>query len=399
MSESQSRRVSISREVAIPDHLKVERYRRAPEVGPRILFFSGGTALRDASRELIRYTHNSVHIITPFDSGGSSAVLREAFGMPAVGDIRNRLMALSDQTVHGNPEIYRLFTYRLSAEEDNADLEAELDDMASGRHRYVRTIPDPMRKIILNHFKDFMESIPEDFDLRGASVGNLILAAGYLANRRQMDPVVYLFSRLVQVCGTVTPVVNRDLHLAARLRGGRVVVGQHLLTGKETGPLEEPVESLWLTESLNSEGLTEAVADKSVLDALSEAELICYPVGSFYTSVVANLLPRGVGRAIAANPCPKVFVPNTGHDPEALGMSVADQVKNLGEYVRADGVNGQAIPDLVIVDTRRGDYRTPFDATEVEKLGAKVVDCELVSDESAPLIDGRRLCEVLLSLT
>lgn len=399
MSDLQCRRVSISREVAIPDHLKVERYRRAPEVGPRILFLSGGTALRDTSRELIRYTHNSVHIITPFDSGGSSAVLRDAFAMPAVGDIRNRLMALSDQTVHGNPEIYRLFTYRLSEDAEQDELKAELAEMASGKHRYVCSVPDPMRKIILNHFQDFLERMPADFDLRGASVGNLVLAAGYLTSRRQMDPVVYLFSKLVQVCGTVMPVVNRDLHLAARLRDDRVIVGQHLLTGKESAPLDSPVESLWLAESLQDEDPVEPTVDENVLEALAQAELICYPVGSFYTSVVANLLPRGVGNAVADNPCPKVFVPNMGRDPEAIGMTVADQVATLGECLRADGVTERTVPDLVIVDTRRGDYRIPFDAEEVEALGARVVDCDLVSDESEPYIDGRLLSQVLLSLT
>ena len=50
---------------------------------------------------LPRYTHNSTHLITPFDSGGSSASLREAFGMLSVGDLRNRLLALADD---GSPE-------------------------------------------------------------------------------------------------------------------------------------------------------------------------------------------------------------------------------------------------------------------------------------------------------
>ena len=45
---------------------------------PRILFFSGGTALRETSRKLVRHTRNSIHLVTPFDSGGSSAVIRQA---------------------------------------------------------------------------------------------------------------------------------------------------------------------------------------------------------------------------------------------------------------------------------------------------------------------------------
>ena len=96
----------ITRPVVIPDLLRTSRYQRAPELGPRILFFSGGTALNDLSRVLKRYTHNSIHLVTPYDSGGSSAKLRNAFDMPAVGDLRSRLMALADGTLAGHPGIY-----------------------------------------------------------------------------------------------------------------------------------------------------------------------------------------------------------------------------------------------------------------------------------------------------
>ena len=68
-----------------------------PDGGSRILFFSGGTALAPVAAELSRHTRNAVHVITTFDSGGSSAELRRAFDMPAVGDIRARIMALADR--------------------------------------------------------------------------------------------------------------------------------------------------------------------------------------------------------------------------------------------------------------------------------------------------------------
>ena len=88
--------VQILKTIQIPDLVKIERYRKVPELGPKILFFSGGSALKDLSTKLINYTHNSIHIITSFDSGGSSAKLRDTFHMPSVGDLRNRLMALAD---------------------------------------------------------------------------------------------------------------------------------------------------------------------------------------------------------------------------------------------------------------------------------------------------------------
>lgn len=393
-------RISITREVDIPDRLKIERYRRAPELGPRILFFSGGTALRHVSRALIRYTHNSIHFITPFDSGGSSAVLRKAFDMLAVGDIRNRLMSLADQSVKGNPEIFDLFVHRLPKNETQDTLCEELLTMASGKHELVRRIPDPMRKIIRNHFHQFLEAMPPDFDLRGASIGNIVLTAGYLSNRRQMDPVIYIFSKLVQVCGVVRPIVNKNMHLAARLQDGSVIVGQHRMTGKEVAPLASPVEKLWLTGSLDDNAPQEAFIRTKVRERIADAELICYPIGSFYSSVVANILPQGVGKAVAENTCPKVFVPNTGHDPEALGLGVADQVALLRQYLTGSGAPEEADTlGYILVDSRRGEYPGGIDTAALEKLGVTVVDCPLVTDESAPLLDGERLAAMLLSLT
>ena len=105
--------IRLTRTIRLPDQRKLARLARAPELGPNILFFSGGSALNPLCRVLVRYTHNSTHLITPFDSGGSSAALRKAFNMPAVGDLRNRMMALADRTVQGNPEVSRLFRHPL----------------------------------------------------------------------------------------------------------------------------------------------------------------------------------------------------------------------------------------------------------------------------------------------
>jgi CofD-related protein of GAK system len=393
-------RIRLTRDFEIPDRYKLELYRRAPELGPRILFFSGGTALRKTSNALINYTHNSIHLMTPFDSGGSSAILRKAFGMPAVGDIRNRLMALADQSVKGSPEIFQIFAYRLPTQVDQAVLREELQTMADGTHSMVESIPDPMRKIIRTHFQQFLEVMPDDFDLRGASIGNLVLAAGYLSNRNRLDPVIYIFSKLAQVCGSVHPTVNEDLHLAVKLKNGTVIVGQHNITGKEVPPLTSPVRDIWLTDSLESEMSVRTEVSNKIIKRIAEADLICYPLGSFYSSIIANLLPYGVGKAVAANSCPKVFVPNTGYDPEADGITVTEQVRLIKEHLHRSGApHNSEILGHVIVDSTYGDYFGGINKRELKELGVTVIDCPLVTEQSKPYLDENRLSEVLLSLT
>ena len=394
-------RVTVSRSARIPDRVRLARYRHAPELGASILFFSGGTALRGLSRELIEYTHHSVHIITPFDSGGSSAHLRKAFRMPAVGDLRNRLMALADTSVLGNPEIYELFAFRFPEEEDAAALRAWLGRMVAGRDEMVRRIPEPLRSIVTSHLGFFRDAMPESFDLRGAAIGNLVLTGGYLSHDRKLDAVVYLFSQLVEVRGTVRPVVDRELHLIAELADGRRIVGQHLMSGKEAPPLDAPIERLYLSRSRTKPSPYRPTIGEGVDALIRGADLICYPVGSFYTSVVATLLPSGVSDAIAETDVPKVYVPNPGRDPEEIGMGLADKVTTLQRYLLEGARDASEDLDdllkILMVDADRSGFAAG-DLRKVERLGVQVVDTPLISDASAPLLDDALFAEALLSL-
>jgi CofD-related protein of GAK system len=395
------RSVWLTRAATIPDHIRVARYRRAPELGPRMLFFSGGTALRETSQALTDYTHNSYHLITPFDSGGSSAALRRAFGMISVGDLRNRLLALADRNVRGHPEIYRLFAHRFPATAGQEDLREQLDRMVRGEDPLVDAVPNPMRRIITNHLSFFVELAPRDFDLRGASIGNLILTGGYFNQGRDIDAVTFTFSKLVEARGLVRPVVDADLHLRAKLADGRVVLGQHRLTGKETAPITSPVLTLGLARAGEPDSPADVSIDSGTRRFIAQAELICFPIGSFYTSLVACLLPMGIGDAVAEAGCPKVYVPNCGIDPEQLGLPPADAVERLLAYLRRSGAADEPTHRLlhfVIVDSKHGDYAGGLDIARIRKLGVEVIDVSLVTPESRGALDARHLVEALLSL-
>ena len=393
--------LSVTRTLRFPDRLRLARFARAPELGPKVLFFSGGSALGPLSQRLLGYTHNSVHLITPFDSGGSSAKLRKAFHMPAVGDLRNRMMALADQSVTGNPAIFRLFTHRLPARGERAELARSLADLIQGRDPLIQAVPDPMRKIIRTHLGFFGEAMPPEFDLRGASIGNLVLTGGYLNNGRHLDPVVFLFSKLAEVRGLVRPIVNKDLELAVRLGDGREIVGQHLITGREGAPLTSPIASIALVRSAQDPTpVNPAIRDKT-RRLIEGAELICYPMGSFYSSLMVNLLPRGVGRAVARADCPKVFIPNTGRDKEWVAGGLADQATLLLETLSRDRGRDKdpaGVLDFVLLDSRNGRYPDRPDPGELERLGPRVIDTQLVDPARGPDLDPELLAGALLAL-
>ncbi|UYG08043.1 GAK system CofD-like protein [Halomonas sp. M4R1S46] len=384
-----------------PDPLRVRRYRQAPERGPRLLFFSGGSALEGVSRQLQRYSHNTIHLVTPFDSGGSSATLRDAFGMPALGDLRSRLLALADETTPGHPQIQRLFTHRLPREAEPEAQRATLEALASGRHALMVDLAPPLRRPICHLFDVFRAAMPATFDLRGACIGNLILAGGYLDGRRQLDTVVQQAAELVKVRGTVRAVVDHDYHLAATLADGRRVLGQHRITGKEVPPLDTPIARIDLSASGEAHVPATPPLPEGSRRLIASADLICYPPGSFYSSVLANLLPAGVGRAIRGNPCPKVFIPNPGHDPEQVGQDLPGLVTALLETLRRD--TGEDCPaagllDIILIDSRHGDYVGHLDADFLAELGVTLIDIPLVSEVSAPHFDDDRLVAALMSL-
>jgi CofD-related protein of GAK system len=383
------------------------RYQAYPELGPRLLFFSGGTALRETSQVLTQYTHNSIHLITPFDSGGSSAILRRAFGMPAVGDIRNRVMALADRSARGNPEVAAIFACRLPHDATPAALRQILGDMIKGGHSLMRRAPEPMGSLARANLRFFAEHMPEDFDLRGASIGNLILTGGYFNNERNLDAVIFLFSKLVEARGAVRPVVDADLHLAAELVDGTVILGQHLLTGKEAPPIASKVKKTWLTENLTDPTPVSARIGPYVARMIREADVICYPVGSFYSSVTANLLPEGVAEALTQNCRPKVYLPNLGVDPEERDMSLSDKVKTLLDYLgrglAVDGLTGcgTKLLDYVILDAGKlhsGGYGPLEEIGRIEDMGVAVIETELASLGPPDRLDPRLTVEKLLSL-
>ncbi|BFM50589.1 GAK system CofD-like protein [Marinomonas sp. THO17] len=385
------------RRMVMPDLVRVHRYKSLPEQGPKVLFFSGGSALNKISRVFKEYTHHSIHLVTPFDSGGSSARLRDAFDIPAVGDLRSRLMALADETVMGQPEVYALFTHRLSSAQSAAELRLQLNALVAGEHELIACIPNPMKALIQTQLAVTQQSIDDTFDLRGASIGNLIMAGGYLNNQYQLDPIVFLFSRLIKALGEVKTTIDADLHLGVELENGDVVLGQHNITGKETSLLSSPIKRMWLNKGLKKASPTTCHIADDRIDAIASADLICYPPGSFYSSLLANLMPQGVGRAICQNPNPKVYLPNLGTDPEQLGLSLNEQVERLIAIVLNDvpELASYAALDYLLLDDRYDYGDVDFD--KLVRLNVAVIKTPLITHKPEKYDEGL-VTKALLSL-
>ena len=127
-------------------------------------------------------------------------------------------------------------------------------------------------------------------------------------------------------------------------------------------------------------------------------------MGSFYTSVLANLLPQNVGRAVAAVQCPKIFIPNTGTDAELHGLTVAGQTAMILRHLREDAPDAptEALLQTVLVDARNGRYEGGLDAGErdaLAQLGVRLVEKHMVYENDpqrhVPELTAKALLELV----
>jgi hypothetical protein len=77
-------------------------------------------------------------------------------------------------------------------------------------------------------------------------------------------------------------------------------------------------------------------------------------------------------------------------------------VQTLLTYLHADNAPdcpNQALLNFILIDSKRGEYRSRLSASLMQELKIEVIDTRLVSNESAPYYDPRLLVAALLSLT
>jgi len=370
----------------------IEKCLADPSKGPSLLFFSGGSALDKTTSLLTKYTHNSIHLLTPFDSGGSSAKLRKAFNMPAVGDLRARLMAIADDSLEGHPEAVALFRYRLPTDQPQATLKTLVEHLQSGEHPLVEATSSTVKQLIENNLRAFLDEVPDNFDYRGASVGNLVITGGYLNHQRTLSHVVDQISEIVNALGIVRTTTDDDLELIATLADGTTVSGQHKITAKETRPLNQKIINL----TLSGPSSTLDVKNHALI---SDADLIVFPPGSFFSSVIANLLPTGVGNAINASAKPKVFIPNLGIDPELYDTSLIEQIELLNQTINkdlSDSKETKAINMVLTDSTLRSDIDTAFKDYLFSKQ-IQLMDIDLRGNHSLQY-DESKLIEALINI-
>jgi uncharacterized cofD-like protein len=283
--------------------------------GPRVVAIGGGTGLSTLLRGLKEHTSNLTAVVTVADDGGSSGVLREELGIPAVGDIRNCVVALADS----EPLMARLLQYRFP-----------------GTGPASAAIPDPSKPSAADAAGAPVDGpfAAAETGLGGHAVGNLLLAALVQLEAGDFEQGVREMNRVLAVRGNVVPATATVLTMHARLADGTEVEGQSRIAKLSR------VDRVWVTPP-------DVRPTSDALRAIEDAELIVLGPGSLFTSVLPALLVPGIREAIAASAALVVFACNVATQPgETAGFDLADHIDALARHGAAH------LPDVVLANNR-----------------------------------------------
>ena len=240
--------------------------------GPKIVVVGGGTGLSTLLRGIKEHSSNITAVVTVADDGGSSGRLREELGIPAVGDIRNCIVALADS----EPLMGQLLQYRFPG-----DGEASLG---------------------------------------GHTVGNLLLAAMTSVQGDDFEEAVRQMNRVLAVRGQVVPATGTAVTLHAHLLDGTDVSGQSEIA-KSVG-----IDRIWITPN-------DVAAGDDAKRAIDEADLVVIGPGSLYTSILPSLLLPDLMAAIRASSAVKMYICNVATQTgETQGYDLVDHVSAIERH-------------------------------------------------------------------
>lgn len=247
-----------------------------------IVTLGGGTGQAQLLRGLAARGADVTAIVGVTDNGGHSGQLRKEYGVPAVGDLRQCLVALADPR--------------------NALAQALDIRFAAGA-------------------------------LRGASLGNLILAAMTIKEASLARAAAKLAAG-AGVRGLVLPVSEDVGHIAARLMNGKMVRGEWDIIRRSP---RTRIARLFHDPPL--------AASPEALRAIRRADFVVLGPGSLRTALVSILLTRGLAGALRKKRVAYVLNILT-QAGQTDGFAAADHVEEIARYLGK-------VPEVVIANTRR----------------------------------------------
>jgi len=241
----------------------------------KVVAIGGGTGLFPVLSGLKKYFENPTAILTMADDGGSAGILREEFSILPPGDVRRALINLSESK---NAALLELIGYR---------------------------------------FK-------EGSGLAGHSFGNLFLTA-LTRITGDFEKAIEEASKILEVRGSIIPVTTSLSRLVAELEDGTLIKGETNIDIPQSHNRKK-IKRVWLEPKTK--------ANPRAIKAIGEADLIIIGPGDLYTSLIPNLLPEGVSKALATTKAKVLYIVNCmTKSGETNGFTASTFVQKISEYL------------------------------------------------------------------
>ena len=236
----------------------------------KIVVLGGGTGQSVLLSGLKRFPFDITAVVSVCDDGKSTGKLRKEFNVPAMGDIRRVLIALSET----EDIIGRLVNYRFKT----------------------------------------------DGDFDGHTVGNIIITA-LTDIFGSMSVGIKQVTKILNLKGTVLPLTDDNITLMGEMEDGSIIEGEHNITLSD-----KKIKRVFYR--------TQPKVNKEVINKIKEADAIVLSMGSIYTSIIPNILCKKVLKAIDESNAKIIYVCNIMSQPgETDGFKVSDHINLLNEYL------------------------------------------------------------------
>jgi len=316
--------------------------KRILEKGPRVTVIGGGHGLSTLLHGLKEYTSNITAIVTVADDGGSSGRLREEFDILPPGDIRNCLVALAD----AEHLMGRLFQFRFS----------------------------------------------EGIGLKGHNFGNLFITVMSRLTG-DFEDGVRASSKVLAIRGRVVPSTTSKIVLESLHTDGSKTIGESKIPDASA-----PIEKVYIKP-------TDCVPTKSALEAIRKADVIVLGPGSLYTSIMPNLLIKGLADEILKSRAKKIYVCNVMTQAgETDGYKASDHLEALIKHTRKGIVDyvvantGNVPAELLGKYSEEKAYPVVLDTNNIKRLGCETIKSNVINTEDYIRHNSHKLAQIIIDL-
>jgi uncharacterized cofD-like protein len=329
-----------------------------PSAGLRVVAIGGGTGLSTLLRGLkLRVPHASglrtpadptpfiadlTAVVTVTDDGGSSGRLRRDFNMLPPGDLRNCMVALSED----ERLISQLF-----------------------RHRFRK-----------------------GGELGGHNFGNLFIAA-LTEMTGDFAQAIKLSAEILATRGHIFPVTSANVTVTARMEDGSIVRGETQITASRQRIVELMLDP------------PDPPPTPETLEAIAAADLITIGPGSLYTSIVTNLLVHGIPEALGEARATRVYICNLMTQAnESLHLSASQHIERIYEHAGRPIFDYALVNTAPVSRELRDRYAaegaetTIADIDRIESLGVQCITGNFADEGNVLRHAADRVTDALLSL-